>query len=542
MSQLATASAPQHIDYFPPRDTTREPLGAPIDEVTLLEDRAQVRRRARPSLEAGHHRLVIEGVSPILQDVSLHAEVVQGSARVADVHVRRALRARRDHKDADVRAVEAEIRQLEQAHQALQEDLERVMDRAEKLNTILTLSAREIPQDVAWGISEEESWRASMEKVFSQHRALMDRFCVIKGEQSALRERHTNAVERRQQMDRPDQQSVAWLELDLIVELDTPLELTIEYVVPNAMWRPMHSARLDGDVLSFTSKAALWQNTGEDWIDVQTIFSTARSSLGTEPPLLYDDLLRAQRKSEETVVQMREVAINQASVKGGGGSGGGGEPEAPRGVELPGVEDGGEVRNLRAEHRVSIPSDGRPNFIDLFEFKALAEVERVLAPELTPRVILRSVQRNTSATPVLAGPVELLLQGGPIGWTSTLFVAPGERFELGFGVDDVLRATRAQHLLVDERDAATDWRQRTTLVQVFLSNLGDEARALTIKERVPISELEKVQVFIIRNKTTEGYEVDEDGIVTWKLTLEPHQHRTLTLQWRLSTAPDVTSI
>lgn len=540
-----TTRSHAQIDYFPARDTQREPMAAPIDEVTLLEDRAQVRRIARPSFTTGHHKLFIENVSPIMQDVSLRAEVIEGRGRIADVHIRRAVKAKRTHQPEEIRALDDDIRKLDSQWHALEEDRIRVLSRAEKISDILSMTVQEIPQDVAWGADNTQGWSEDLEGLFTTHRQLAEQLLELTAQQQETRRKHMLAVASRQTMDRPDQRFVAWVELDLIVEEESPLTLHIDYVVPNALWRPVHSARLDGDLFSFTSKAALWQNTGEDWKDVQLIFSTARSSLGTEPPLLGDDLLQAQRKAEETVVEMREVAIQHASVEGGSGGGGapGGSKGAatPSGVELEGVDDGGDIQNLRADQRVDIPSDGQPNFIKLFEFKALAEVERVLAAEQVSRVVRRAVQRNNSKMPLLAGPVELLLKGGPAGWTKTLFVAPGERFELGFGPDESLRVVRHTHLISDEVDPTDRWTHRTHLVQLFLSNLSDDARTIKINERVPVSEIEKVKIFIVKNKTTQEYEVDDDGIITWEREIAAHSKEVVTLQWRMSTAPDVMS-
>ena len=527
------------IEYYPARDSQREPLGAPIDEITVLEDRAQVRRIARPRLQEGHHKLFIEDVSPIIQDVSLRARVTDGRGEVADIKIQRAMKSKKAYHPKEIRELEEEIEATQRQWQKLTDDQARITKRAEKLKTIITLSTQEIPEDVAWGDDRSEEWSDSLEKLFETHRKLVEQVCTLQGELTQTREHYDLLQQKRALIDRPDQKFVAWIELDVIVNSESSLTIEIDYVTPNAMWRPVHNARLDGDVLTFTSKAALWQNTGEDWNDVQLIFSTAQSSLGTEPPLLHDDVLNAQRKQEETTVEMREVAIQQASVDGGSSAQSTPPGAQNTGVDLQGVDDGGDIQNLRAPQRVDIPSDGEANFIDIFEFKALSEVERLLVAELTPYVVLRAVQRNTSKLPVLAGPVELLLQGGPIGWTKTLFVAPGERFELGFGPDESLRAVRDSHLKSQDIDPHDKWTHKTTMIQLFLSNLSTTDQQIVVKERVPVSEIEKVKVFLLKNKTTEGYVLDDDGIVVWNINLPAHTQQTISMEWRLSMAPDV---
>ena len=523
------------IDYFPPRQREREPIGAPVDEVTLLEDRAQVRRRARINLEPGQHRLLIDQVSPVIQDVSVRAEVIQGKARVADIGARRAMRVKREHKSEEVRALDARIEDTSEAWRVNKTEEDAARGRLEKLGGMIGMGAAEIPQDAAWGDANPDVWRDTFDTLFARTHALREQIIELQHARADLKRTLDNLVAQRHQMSSPAQEFAAWIELDLVVEAEGTLELVIDYTTPNAMWRPMHTARQEGEVLHFTCCAALWQNTGEDWEDVTLLFSTARSSLGTEPPLLHDDFLRAARKSEQLVVEARNVSVQSASVKGTGG--GGGAP-AQR-VDLPGVDDGGEVQNLKAESRATVRSDGAPNVIPLFEFQALCELTRVLTGELDEKVFLKCTQTNMSPSPILAGPVELLREGGTVGWTSLLYVAPNEKFELGFGPQDDVRVAREQHVLQDEVDPADSWRHRTTQVNLYLSNLSDESQTLDIIERVPISEIEKVKVFIIKNQTSSNYEVDDDGFVTWRLTLAPHEHRALHLCWRLSMAPDV---
>ena len=95
MSTAIQPTAPIGVErYEPPLPTGVATLEAPVSSVTLLEDRAQVTRRGTVRVCAGQNRIVVHGVAPVLQDVSLRAEVLTGKSRVADVRIRRGLRIR----------------------------------------------------------------------------------------------------------------------------------------------------------------------------------------------------------------------------------------------------------------------------------------------------------------------------------------------------------------------------------------------------------------------------------------------------------------
>ena len=522
--------------YVPTRAQDRDPIEAPVTSVTLLEDRAQVHRETTLTLEPGLHRLVIEAVAPVIQDVSVRAHIPEDHAHATDISMRRALRIQRTHQPADVRALEDEIREETHRWNHNCDATERAVTRLDTLGEMLELGVVETPEDAAWGHADPEEWEATFGELFTRSREVRAQLIELEHERRALERRLGNATRRRRQMDRPDTAFRGWLEVDVRIEQAAPCTLAIDYITPNAMWRPMHTARLVEGKLHFTSAAMVWQNTGEDWRDVEVTFSTARSSLGTEPPLLRDDLLRAQRTTGETKVSVREVEVESASASGASAGG------ADKGVELPGVEDGGEIRTLTAPHRCDLPSDGAPNRIELFAFEDEATLAHILMPEATPRVILRSTQRNTGAHPVLAGPVELQRDGGTVGWSQALFIAPNEAFDLGFGPADELRVQRERHLIDEEVVRATQWVERTYRVRVYLSNLSREARTLALTERVPVSELEEVEVRIDDARSREGYTLNEDGFVEWEIEVAPASREVVQLVWTLAHAPGVEGI
>ena len=507
-------------------------LEAPVTQVTLLEDRAQVRRVGSVKLAAGQHLVVVKDVAPVLQDLSLRAEAA-GAVKVSDVRARRAMKVAPSEKPEVLGKLEVEIEALTEKWRRVGEDRELVDRRRQRLELVLQRGFTELPEDVSWG-QPQTQWKDTLEGLFETLRALRTRSVELGVQLRDLVDERNRLVAQRQAFDRPDARFVTWLEADVLVPAGGSVELTFEYTVPNALWRPLHSARLADGTLHFESKACVWQNTGEDWNDVRLVFSTARASLGIEPPLLSDDLLTAQKKQEKLVVQARQVAIQKAKV--GGASGGG--AAAPRTVELPGVDDGGEIRTLEAKGRCTVPSDGRPNTVPLFDFKATPKRTLVGWPELELRVFLTATQKNEGKQPILAGPVELLLQNGFVGWTKVLFVAPGEEFRLSFGPDASVRLSRAQK---DKQVEATttDWKTQSKTVTLYISSLGDEPKTVELVERMPVSELEQVKVALAPKRTAPKPKVDDDGFATWVVELPARGQSQVSFGYDLSTAPGV---
>ncbi len=534
------------VEHVPPLDPDRTDIDVPVVEVVILEDRAVVKRKGAVSLTAGTNRVRIAGVAPVLQDVSLRAEVDAASAkkgvRVTDGRVRRALRVLRRDKPEEIAALEARIRETTDRFTEVSETRVRAEQRFAKVADMLAKGADEIPDDAAWGIVDPNAWSQTFASLFGRARELEGIALDAHHAQQDILRDHEQLVAQRRLLDRPDQSLKAWAELDIVADAKGEATLEVEYIVPNALWRPLHRATLEGadtdsPQLSFTARAAIWQNTGEDWSDVRLVLSTARSSLGTEPPLLSDDLLEAQRRAETVRVEAREVAVDRAPRSTGGSA-------ASEGVELPGVDDGGEIRNLvpggpDSDARFSVPSDGAPVFVDVFGFSGPGRCTQVAMPEVESRVVLKCEATHSGSDPVLAGPVELVRDAGTVGWTEVLFVAPGAPFELGFGTVDAVRVARTERTASEKQDPVDLWTRRKTRLELFLSNLSGDSQTVQVTERIPVSEIEHVKIAVESEHTTGDPAVDDDGFVTWTTTLEPNAHARLKLTWEMALAPDV---
>ncbi|MEQ8959320.1 MAG: mucoidy inhibitor MuiA family protein, partial [Coleofasciculus sp. C2-GNP5-27] len=170
-----------------------------------------------------------------------------------------------------------------------------------------------------------------------------------------------------------------------------------------------------------------------------------------------------------------------------------------------------------------------------------AEIEYILMPELSCQVVIKSEQINSSTCPILAGPVDLVRSSEFVGKTAIEFIAPGEKFALGWGSDEAMRVQRSQ-TKKQEKDHLTQWKRVITQTQLFLSNIAAEPREITITERVPVSELEQVKVKVLTKKTTNEVQPDNDGFCTWKLTLAPYSQRQVTLVYQVATAPEVKGV
>ena len=513
-------------------------LAAPVVEVTVLEDRARVVRRGVATVAVGQQRLVVAGVAPVLVDKTLAARASAG--RVLDVRCRRELARWRTGEGAGDAARSADAAALLDARDAAEADvLRRGADLAAlehelgDLERLRGVALAELAAEAAWGrapAGADAALAGLDERERAATAALVEGRLVLERAErdlAALRARLAEA-----QADAGVES--ASIEVELAADAAGEVTITIEYLVPGACWRPYHTATLTGASVRLATDACVWQHTGEDWRDAALSFSTERPSLGARPPDLEADLLRIQKKSEVLQVEARDQTIDETGL--------GAERAVEEAAQVPGVDDGGVVQVLRAPHPATIPSDGRPYRVALGAHEGAAELALVAIPERAPVAILRTRQ-GSGPRPLLAGPVDLIRAHGHVGRTSILYVAANERFELGWGPEADLRVHRDEQRTREEAGMLGSWNETRVRVAVRLSNLGERARVVEVTERVPVSEIEKVEiklaapdawtledddVVVIRERT-----IDADGLVRWQVEVPPRDRRAVLLEYRI---------
>lgn len=515
-------------------------MSAPIVAVTVLEDRAAITRRGSFALAAGQQRIVIERVSPILVDKTLSATC--SNARVLDVRCERFVAPWREgtaSPAATLRAERAQIvaqRDLALARgRAAQTEAAAVGELAAAALADLAVAATRgssMP-DAAKELGELDSAEAAARaKAAEAELAVADLVAALGRLDERLARAEAEAGEQ-----------AARLVIDVIAERASDATIAATYVVPGAAWRPYHRAQLlrEAKQLEWQTTACVWQATGEDWSEVELTCSLERPSLGVEPPKLADDELRARKKPDTVVVEAREQE-HETTGEGGGAA------------EVPGIDDGGLGLRLVAP-RVTVRADGTPHRVPVGAFTTQVQLSYVAVPLRSPWVHLRARIVNTGAQPVLAGPVDLIMASGYVGRTEVGFVAAGEKLYLGFGPDAELRLHRTQSKDRDDAGLLGGWNVQTVRIAVRLSNLGAERREVVVTERVPISEVEQVEVhasapeaYLLEDAHGEDITqvtaraLDERGLVSWSVELPPHGRRAVTLEYKIKSQRGVAGV
>jgi uncharacterized protein (TIGR02231 family) len=505
-----------------------------IAEVTVLEDRAAITRRLTVALAGGQQRVVIERVAPVLVDKTLTATCT--NARVLDVRCERYVAPWREGAPAQATTLRDELTQLETRLAAARTRAQVARAESEALASLLAAALHDLAVAAARGVTSSAVELADLDQRDAAARA---RRVDAELEAEDLAHALDRLAQRLHAAEHEAGEQAARLVIDLIADAPGDSALAVTYIVPGAAWRPFHRATLarDDGTLQIETTACVWQATGEDWSDALLHCSLERPSLGVEPPDLVEDELRTRRKPESTIVEARE---QEQQTTGQGAS------------EVPGIDDGGLGTRLSAG-RVTVRADGKPHRVSVGSLQTTAQVSLVAIPLRSPWVHVRARFVNPGPAPLLAGPVDLIMASGYVGRGELPFVAAGEKAYLGFGPDADLRVHRTETRERDDAGVLGSWNVQTVRVAVRLSNLGTHKREIAVTERIPISEVEQVEVHASAADAymlDEGDEItqvtarafDDRGLVTWAVELAPRGRRAVTLEYKVKSQRGVAGV
>ena len=160
---------------------------------------------------------------------------------------------------------------------------------------------------------------------------------------------------------------------------------------------------------------------------------------------------------------------------------------------------------------------------------------RVAVPERAPVAHLRATATLATGEPLLAGPVRLARDAAIVGRGKLDWVGAGDPFELGFGADDGIRVRRSQEQVRDTTVLTGTQKVRRT-VTVYLSCLGGERRSVEVTERVPVSEIEDVEIVVDKG----GWTVDpRHGLARQTVEIGPRETKVLTLAYEIRASSKV---
>ncbi len=527
-------------------------LDAPVTEVTVYADRALVTRSGSIRLEAGEHELRINDLPKFIRDSLRAAGQGPKGTRILNVDVTTAFHSRPPERE--IQQLQDQLDQLTQQKQLLEARQAALNDRRQWLRA-LGEQSRDFARGLARGQMKPQDcadfFRFAAEQALQDAEAAQALDLQLKQVQQDI-DAKMRELARKQGRAQPDRLA-AIVTIELAEAGNVALE--ISYLVMGASWHPQYDVRVQmagddsrGEVeLAYTG--VVQQSTGEPWGNVHLSLSTARPSLAAILPELEPWYLNvytpmpvpmaaapraAAARGAYPFAAPQQSVVMPASVSSDAAVIGATPPEMPvvTTVATATVEQTGTALVFRVGRSVDIPSDNSPHKTTIARDRLPCTFDYVSAPTIEESVHLRAAIVNTTERVLLSGDASIFLSGEYVGTTKIKATAPSETFKIFLGLDDGIKVKRELiERNVDKGSVLQSGIRRITYAyRITVHNYAQSIRDIVIRDRLPVSQHEKVKVKIqhIQPQPRDHTKLE---LVVWQFALAPNAEQKIEYQF-----------
>jgi len=537
---IALATAGLLISAFPLRAASVE---SRISAVTVYLDRAVVTRTAAVELATGNAEVVFANLPESLQEQSLQ---VSGrgtaAATILDVSAKRTFVNFTPNER--VKALEDELKGLLKLMRVLDDRgllLQAQGASLERMEAALFAPpAKDVPRPDLNQFTASLAYLSEQKSKIAAERATLD-------EQREDLQNKVNTVQMQlNQLRGAGGKAYKTVTVRVAATSAGSLEVSLSYTVPGANWAPNYDARvLSGErAVQLGYFGLVRQNTGEDWKDVALTLSTARPNLGGAAPELgvwnLDIFVPRPVARNDEVVTLSQFQVSDGrrakSVAAPASAGAFSDMAAPpeekdANIAVATVEAGATSATFKIANATTIPSDNSPQKVPITAAKLNAQPEYATVPKRQPVAFLTSKVFNNSEFPLLAGAMNVFLDGTFVATSRLATVMPGERFDLALGADDGISVKHKRVQKFTEDTGLTNSGTRITYEYLLtIQNNKRTAERVVVTDQIPVSRNEKI---VVKQQTPSTGELkpDKDGLLKWTLDLKPAEKRELTVRF-----------
>jgi hypothetical protein len=228
----------------------------------------------------------------------------------------------------------------------------------------------------------------------------------------------------------------------------------------------------------------------------------------------------------EQVAGVQTTAEREAFVRGGRGN----EVAYVAPGKTPG--SGAYPVVFRIKGTESVSSGGDAVKVTVANWTFSSETKLISRPQNRPGAFRLATMKNQSDAPLMAGSVATFVGAHFLG--NSYFeqvIAPGEEFELPFGLDNHVTVERE---IVDFMKTTKGKRVETEqTIQITMTNHGSAVRTVELEESLPVSRDSRIKVKLGKI-TPEPSSSDQPGTPKWSLTLDPGAEVKVLIPYQIS--------
>ncbi len=522
---------------------------AKVDTVTIYPGLATVSRLVTLDLPAGSHEIIVPGLPQSLATEGLRLSAPQGVQIGAVNLAYDRLPVTPDQTSPAIQAAKDEVERLEGVLRDRDAEIAQIRLRVkaaeEQITFLQSLSQASAGETLT--ASSIADIQALAQMVGSETLAVREAaFAAEQEAQAATRARQddVDALDEARKalaalMAPEDEGSVLTFTVNAAAAGEVVIDVsTLEGF---ANWSPVYDMRLttgDDARVDIDRAVVVSQETGQDWLDVKLVLSTARPGEQIAPSGVWAPVRRIISE-EELEKQRRDqmladnVPMIGRSISAMADEGVMMEAPAPMVAE---ANFSGATVTYTYPGRVDIRNGVDDLRLPLDTLALEADVWAEAAPSRDSIAYRMAEFTNTTDELLLPGQALIFADGTMIGFSQLPLLAAGADTEMGFGPLDGLRLTRTTpNKSEGDVGVFSSSNQLTELAEMTVENLTGQDFRVLLRDAIPYSEQDDLEVeFKASPSVTRRDPNGQRGILEWDLEVAAGETRNVSLEYTLT--------
>lgn len=504
---------------------TEKEIELKTKKVTVFLSGAQVSAMANVGLVEGNNTLVFSDLSPNIRQNSIQ---VKGLNQVSVNSIQFDVTYLKQQK------LSAEVEMLKEKIEVLKDEI------ASKNNSIYALETEESVLNHNKTIASTES-NTSLAKLKEYANYYRERSEAIKNKIYQLKkardqfQKEMNTLQREvNNLESKNRNSRGEIKLSLNSEINQNTAIEISYLVSDAGWYPNYELRAKdvNSPVNFLYQAKIFQNTGDDWKDVDVTLSTADPSTNNQKPDLLPYYLNFNYpvNMHSDASSLDEVVVQGYSTRAKNNN-----FESAADVELAEQVQKSEqltVMNFSLPKKYTIKSADEPLTAKLDQQDVEADFEYYAAPVLDTKVYLTATLKDWQSLDLLPGEASIYFEDTYAGVIYINANLNTDDFVIALGNDQNIVVEREQVNKMKSKSFFRNNQIEEKEYEISIKNNKSVAVEVKLEDRIPISQNSDIKV------SDEAYEGanrdDETGIITWSINIDAKAKQTKNFAYKVT--------
>ena len=520
-----------------------------ISSVKVYQNQALVERQADITLKRGENTVILSGLPKVLLDWSVKSSLPKDSdAKIMSVKIEQKMLLERFQKQ--VGAIEEKLKDLRKKDQQYIDEISSIRTQEKFIDSVLNFTESNTSKELQTRIPQVKVWEETLSYCTDKKKDLNTKKRRIENdredlgreiqkyefelEQIAGQNYYTNF----QSLNRANMKNKSSMEVQQYAEAnniyaqqikllknpeigtdiekqivlnifsakDAEIKIDFSYLIQNTYWNMLYDVRAsrENGRLGLSVYGDVYQKTGEDWNEVKLFLSTGSPSNNVENPSFYPWYLNAYEYDEEKSSSRGKAMPSAKMKKAEAVAQEAYDENIPAAIPQTAVSEKGAFVEMELPLRQSIVSSDRNQKKFIKEYSFIPGKELNFNYEIylwqNRSSFITAELTNSTDIPWMQGEAQVFFENEYTGKIQIPFMPSGKKETIFLGKETRISAEKILVKKYEDSKGVFGGKKRIVFsYQIEIQNNTKRDQEVILRERIPVSQNEKIEVEIKNN-------------------------------------------